>query len=385
MKRLFFFFMFFIFFTVTCYGMLSYKEMDTSSLMSSIPEDIDNQYGLISYGSTSENRAYPLQRILSETSLDTTDNMLEEFTYVYDDSIAEKLDLKLYMELEEDTVILEQYSFHNSMSEEEKYLNQSLASIYSRYLKKTNIPLQDPLWLIALGSVEYNYSNNPSGVIFSFPIDLNKASGDPNYLLSYDWTEVQRQEGNSAVLRRDGSSIGIFQITSGYGVNVDPVIPEEFGIIGSEKQRSDCWLSLGERPDSGDSIIWKPGVNGDRWSPADNANIIYAVYDSFLKQHPLSDKIDSKYEKAILLMWAHNRGVGIMDDEYYIEKTKQLAHYVPELKAFIEALKPVRFSRNSILRQKYESISSSATGGDNYPVMALMSYLITEYRYSGEW
>ncbi len=385
MKRLFFFLCFLSFFSVTCYGMLSYSEMDTSSLMSNIPEDNDNKYGLISYGSTSEDRVYSLPNILSGFSSDTAENKEEKFAYVYDDSIVEKLDLELYTELEESEISLEQYTFHSSVSEDEKYLNQSLASIYNRYLEKTDIPLKNPLWLIAIGSVEYNYSNNSPGVIFSFPVDVNKASTNPNYLLSYDWKEVQSLGGNSAVLRRDGSSIGIFQITSGYGVSVDPVIPEEFGIIGASEQRSDCWLSLGERPDSGDSIIWKPGVNGDRWSPADNANIIYATYDAFLKKHPLSNKITSDYEKAILFMWAHNRGVGIIDDEYYIEKAKELARYVPELKSFLETVKPVRFTRNSILRQKYESIANAATGGDKYPVMALMSYLITEYRYSGKW
>ncbi len=385
MKRLFFFLCFLSFFSVTCYGMLSSREMDTSSLMSNIPKDIDNKYGLISYGSTSEDRVYHLSNILSGFSSDVAEDKEEKFTYIYDDDIAEKLDLQLYVELEETEVSLDQYAFHSSMSEEEQYLNQPLISIYNRYLEKTDIPLRNSLWLIAIGSVEYNYTNNLPGIIFSFPVDVNVASTNPNYLLSYDWKEVQRLGGNSAVLRRDGSSIGIFQITSGYGVNVDPVIPEEFGIIGAEEQRSDCWLFLGERPDSGNSIIWKPGVNGDRWSPADNANIIYATYDTFLKKHPLSDKIVSDYEKAILFMWAHNRGIGIINDEYYIEKSKELARYVPELKSFLETLKPVRFTRNSILKQKYEFIADAVTDGDKYPVMALMSYLITEYRYSGKW
>lgn len=385
MKRFFLFLCFLSFSSVTCYGMLSSREMDISSLMSNIPEDIDNKYGLISHGSTSENRVYHLSNILSGFSSETVENEEMELAYIYDDSILEKLDLQLYTELEENEISLDQYTFHHSVNEEERYLNQSLASIYNRYLEKTDIPLKNPLWLIAIGSVEYNYSNNLPGIIFSFPVDVSAASGNPNYLLSYDWKEVQRLGGNSTVLRRDGSSIGIFQITSGYGVNVDPVIPEEFGIIGAENQRSDCWLSLGERPDSGGSIIWKPGVNGDRWSPADNANIIYATYDSFLKKYPLSNKISSDYEKAILFMWAHNRGVGIINDEYYIDKAKELALYVPELKSFLEAVRPIRFTRNSILKQKYESIANAATGGDKYPVMALMSYLITEYRYSGKW
>lgn len=382
MKRLFIFCsIFFILFSIRSYGMLFSAGIDEKSLLLGLPKSSDTAYSLISGGGEEDRKDVDL---IGGNIIPTENATI--INYIYDDTIGDKLDLSLYQQISNGNQTFGNYTMNSTMSDLEKNMNLSLASIYMHYLEKTEIPLKDPLWLIALGSVEYNYSANPYGIIFSFPVDLEMAKKNASYLLVYDWKEVQRQIGNSGVLRRDGSSIGIFQITSGYGANVNLVIPEEFGVLGAENgRRSDCWVTLGAAPDSGDEIIWKNGVNGDRWSPADNANIIYAVYDDFLDRNHLSPDLTTKYEKAILLMWAHNRGVGILNDSYYIQKSKDLALYVDELRTFIESYKPVRFSRSSIMKNKYQAIADNATNGDEYPVMALLSYLITEARYAGKW
>ena len=306
--------------------------------------------------------------------------------YFFDYSIIYKLDLSLSRTLYEHDSILQSYQFHYSVCDVAAALNITLASIYYRYLERTIIPVQNPLWLIALGSVEYNYPGNDQGLIFSFPVDMEAAAADPNYLLRYCWREVKRIGGDEAVLRRDGSSIGMLQITSGFGLNVDPVIPEEFGIFGSvEGRRTDVWVTLGDGTESGDSIIWHPGVNGDRWSPADNANIIYAVYDAALRRRPLSPYLMTKYEQVIILMWAHNRGMSILHNQSFIERSIALSAYVPRMREFATLHRPSRFTRSNIMMAEVRSIANSATGGDIFPVASLMSYIITEARFAGKW
>lgn len=361
---------------------------------------------------------------------------ISTFEYVYDDTIANKLDYTLEVEISSgitqstasstsngtststadfsnfsgDTtglsptelvayytssyndntandLVIKNYTYHSSMPVLQQNLNNTVASIYDRYIQETVIPLKDPLWLIAIGSVEYSYTSNDSDLIFSFPANMSKAASNPNYLLSYDWREVEDSFGRASVLRRDGSSIGILQITAGFASNVEPVIPADFGRIGAgDTPRTDVWVTLGACTDSGSSIIWKHGIDGDRWSPADNANITYAVFDRTIKNSPTCmDAYEGKYEQAIILMWGHNRGTGIIGQQSYIDRTKVLATYVPEMIAYIEQEKPSRFIRTTSMSAKVTEIANKATNGDKYPVMALMSYLITEARYSGRW
>lgn len=52
---------------------------------------------------------------------------------------------------------------------------------------------------------------------------------------------------------------------------------------------------------------------------------------------------------------------------------------------FINVEKPDRFIRTTSMMNKVTEIANKTTDGDKYPVMALMSYLITEARYEGRW
>lgn len=350
-------------------------------------------------GDSSVIEARPEGQMLSDSGrMDAFGNMLssfkglveidsEIFEYVYDYSIADRLDLADYHEIISNELVLADYTYTPEMLAVAQELNTTLASIYMRYIEKSDLPLKDPLWFIAIGSIEYNYTINDPHLIFSLPADLEAAKNSANYLLEYDWREVQRIGGDSAVLRRDGSSIGLFQLTGGYGVGYSPIIPEDFGIIGNTKEdrRSDCWLTLGDGNNSGAAIVWKPGVDGDRWSPADCANLMCGVYTSYLKNKPFPPELGDKYEQAILLMWSHNRGVGIINNSTYIFRSKALAEAVPELLTFVEEVKPIRFMRTATLMNKVRELADRYTDGEQYPVMALMSYLITECRYSGKW
>lgn len=211
-------------FTFTCNAMLSSPgSVNEDLLISGRGDSVPLEGSLLSNFTESDttmlSNATESDTTLLSVGLDTSEEAVllsggekekpedaPEFTYkyIYDTSVADRLDLSLDTEVVSGALAIGDYSFHSSMGETQKSLNLTLASIYDKYVQETNIPLKDPLWLIAIGSVEYNYSTNDSGLIFSFPVNITKASSDPNYLLAYDWREVQDSFGTSAVLRRDG-------------------------------------------------------------------------------------------------------------------------------------------------------------------------------------
>lgn len=207
-------------------------------------------------------------------------------------------------------------------------------------------------------------------------------------MLSYNWRIVQAMLGDNAVIRRTGGAIGPFQLESFFGKGVEPIVPEEFGIIGSEEQRQDCWVTLGANPGSGTSIIWQQGTYADRWSIADCANQTLAVYDETLRKVDgkcALTELDNRYKQVTMLMWAHNRGTGILGNYQYKEKVEKLCdNYLEELKTLIYNTKPERFTRNGIYMNKVNQICREI-GCDQYPVMSLISYIIVEARYSGMW
>jgi len=311
----------------------------------------------------------------------------QEIDVINAEEILAKLDLSASEEIPDFDYVIKNYTYRNDMAEVYRNINDDAVSVIDRYMQKTSyIPLKDPLWFLAIGAVEYNRGND-SDIICSWPVDTEKYKEDSGYMLGYSWKEVQRRYGNSAVTGRTGGAIGPFQMESFYGKGVSPVIPDEFGIIGSAQQRSDCWVELGACTDSGSSIIWQPGTYADRWSIADAANLCLGVYDESLRKvngKCALTELDNKYEQAAFLMWAHNRGTGILGKTEYKEKVKKICLHLDELKDVIYRVKPDRFTRTGEIMNTVKRIASESDC-DTYPVMALASYLIVEARYSGVW
>lgn len=357
--------------------------------MSSDVKRIDGKGGLLSAFEVEDNALLSVNEFDGSglMSGDTIVNPFDftVFDYIYDQSVVQNLDLSPEKDVGFDTTLDVKYA--SNIQTLEQQLNSTMLSIFDKYVSASAIPTKDPLWLMALCAVEYGSHATNDNLIFTLPVNMDKASQDPNYLLTYDWTEVRDSFGLSSVLARDGSSIGPLQLTAGFANNVSAVIPEDFGVIGSVSgTRSDAWVTLGDCKDSGTSIIWKPGVNGDRWSPSDMANITYGVYDYTIKASPTCmDAYIGKYEQAIILMWGHNRGTGIINRDSYRERTKALATCVEEMREFLYELQPTRFSRTTAMMAKVKDIANRTTDGDQYPVMGLMSYLIMEARYNGLW
>ncbi|MBR1444779.1 MAG: hypothetical protein IJ583_14755 [Firmicutes bacterium] len=304
------------------------------------------------------------------------------------DEILSELDLSSSDEILDFDYVIKEYNYRSDMQEVYKNINNDAISVIDRYMQKTSyIPLKDPLWFFALGAVEYNYYANDPDIICSWPIDVEAYKADPNYMLGYNWKDIQKRLGNAAVVSRTGGAIGPFQMESFYGKNSSPVIPSEFGLIGSSEQRSDCWVELGACTDSGSSIIWQKGTYADRWNIADAANLCLGVYDETLRRvngKCALTEFNDKYEQAVFLMWAHNRGTGILGDREYKKKVEAICTHIDELKEVIYKLKPNRFTRSENLMAPIKKIANES-GSDNYPVMALASYLIVEARYSGAW
>jgi len=281
------------------------------------------------------------------------------------------------------------YTFRPGMGETYMKLNNDAAAIINRYMERAHyIPVKDPLWFLAIGAVEYNYRENESDIIFSWPTDTYEARRNPDYLLNYNWREVQRIGGDSLVTRRTGGAIGAFQLESFFGVGTEPLTPEEFGLIGSidGQPRTDCWIELGSNPGAGTCIIWKQGTYADRWSIADAANQTLAVYNETIRRsrHTELDNLQCRYGKITLLMWAHNRGTGLLGKESARQSVEKILERKHELVELVELHRPDRFARQSVFMDKAREISEYA-GCDTYPVMALMSYLIMERRYAGHW
>lgn len=281
------------------------------------------------------------------------------------------------------------YIFREDMDKIYQRINIDAVNVIDRYMSKTKfIPVKDPLWFLAIGAVEYGYYNpDNNDIICSWSIDVSDYEKDENYMLAYNWCIVQEMLGDDAVTRRNSGAIGPFQLESFFGKGVEPVIPEEFGIIGSTEQRQDCWVALGESPGNGTSIIWQQGTYADRWSIADSANQTLAVYDETLRRvngNCALTELDDKYEQVTMLMWAHNRGTGILGNYAYKEKVEKICGYLDELKKLVYDTKSSRFTRNSLYMQKLNEICREV-GCDQYPVLSLLSYLIVEARYSGRW
>lgn len=303
------------------------------------------------------------------------------------EEILSSLDLRETEEVLNYDYVIKNYTYRSDMQDVYRQINDDAISVIDRYMQKTNfIPVKDSLWFMALGAVELNYSNS-SDIICSWPIDINDYKETYDYLLSYNWKTAQSIIGTNGVTRRTGGAIGPFQIESFFGKGVNPVIPEEFGLIGSSESRQDCWVSLGGCTDSGSSIIWQQGTYADRWSIADSANICLGVYDETLRRvngKCALTELDNKYEQVVYLMWAHNRGTGILNNREYMEKSKKVCTYLDEIIDLIYDIKPNRFTRSSEIMKTVNKICNEV-GCDEYPAMSLVSYLILEARYSGAW
>jgi len=281
------------------------------------------------------------------------------------------------------------YTFRSGMGETYTKLNNDAAAIINRYMERaTYIPVRDPLWFLAIGAVEYNYRENDNDIIFSWPVDTFVARTNSDYLINYNWREVQRIGGNDLVTRRTGGAIGAFQLESFFGANTDPLIIDDFGLIGSVdgQPRTDCWLDLGASPGSGTDIIWKQGTYADRWSIADATNQTLAVYNETIRRAGTTelDRLSDRYGKITLLMWAHNRGTGLLGRESARESVEKILEFKDELELLVWQHQPTRFARQEFFMSRAREIADYA-GCDTYPVMALISYMVVTNRYAGHW
>jgi len=364
---------------------------DRSALMSAVPADsTDERQGILSAPVSGENDntgllSYPSNGLLPglyNQEYDFDFNELQWDTGMFDISITSPLNA-----LEELQPM--SYAYRPGMGETYIKLNNDAASIINRYMERAHyIPVKDPLWLLAIGAVEYNYRENESDIIFSWPVDTFAARDNPDYLLNYNWREVRRIGGDDLVTRRTGGAIGPFQMESFFGANTEPLIPDDFGLIGSidGQPRTDCWLELGGNPGTGTDIIWKQGTYADRWSIADAANQTLAVYNETIRRSGLTelDNLPDRYGKVTLLMWAHNRGTGLLGSESARESVEKILEYKDELELLVWQHQPSRFARQEYFMSRATEISSYA-GCDTYPVMALISYMVVENRYAGRW
>ena len=340
----------------------------------------------------------PDEPVIKEENKDYSDS-LENDLKAFDIDIIEedlsdidvdisKLDLTPRVEMTETPVYSDDLivKYANGVSATAQAANTDALSIINHYMEKCDyIPLKDPKWVLALGSIEYAYYPNRSDIIFSWPIDINTyKSGD---MLSYDYNYVKQHWGTEALYHRTGGAIGPFQCESFFGEGVSPVIPEEFGLIGTDgSTRKDCWIEVGSNPPGGTDITWKAGTHADRWSIADASNQILGVYNETMRRtnHQAEIYNMSKYEQAVLLMWGHNYGTGIINQQSRIDTSKEIAKYRDEIYQVISRMKPDRFSRQAELMTVVDRICDEV-GCPQYPVMGLVSYMIVEARYNGEW
>ncbi len=297
-------------------------------------------------------------------------------------SIPYELDINSYEEIKY------KYKYRKGMEQLYCKANDEVAEIIMRYMDKASyIPLKNPYWLIAIMAIEFNYRENEKDFIFAFPVDSNAIKSNEDYFWNYNWKEVQRIGGNSLVTRRTGGAIGMLQLESFFAENVNPLISGDFGRVGSDSLRQDCYIELGDNAGSGSSIHWKHGNHADRWSLADATNITLAVYNETLRRvngKSELNNLDNTYAKAILLMWSHNRGTGLLGQADKRQCVENIMLSFDTLKNLIYKNKPSRFSRQAYLMPTIERIAKES-GCDEYPVMSLASYIITEARYNGEW
>lgn len=361
------------------------------ALMSAVPADAKNErQSLLSAPTIDENDSSGLLSYPSNVTLPGGEKNEYDFDFNSNQWNTELFDISITSPLS----ALEElqpmsYTYRPGMGETYMKLNDDAVSIINRYMERAPyIPVKDPLWFLAIGAVEYNYRENESDIIFSWPVDTFAARNNPEYLLNYNWREVQRIGDNDLVTRRTGGAIGAFQLESFFGANTEPLIPDDFGIIGSVdgQPRTDCWLELGASPGTGTDIIWKQGTYADRWSIADAANQTLAVYNETIKRAGLTelDNLPDKYGKVTLLMWAHNRGTGLLGQASARESVEKILDFKDELELLVWQHQPSRFARQEYFMSKAREISSYA-GCDTYPVMALISYLVVENRYAGHW
>lgn len=280
------------------------------------------------------------------------------------------------------------YKYRKNMEALYCKANDAVAEIIMHYMDKASyIPIKTPYWLIAIMSIEYNYKENEKDFIFSFPVDAKAIKNNQNYFWNYNWKEVQRLGGNSLVTRRTGGAIGMLQLESFFAENVSPLIVEDFGKIGADVIRQDCYIELGENVGNGTSIYWKHGSYADRWSLADAVNITLAVYNETLKRvngKSELNNLNNDYSKATMLMWAHNRGTGLLGQADKRQCVENIMLHFNTIKNLIYKYQPNRFSRQSYLMPIIEEIAEKSEC-DTYPVMCLASYIITEARYNGQW
>lgn len=325
----------------------------------------------------------PLTDIADELDIQVVTESLEDIT-----ADISKIDINPYDEIVQAPIYTDDlsYKYHSSMSKKAQDANTDTLALINHYMEKAAyIPVRDPKWVIALGAIEYNYVSQDPGLIFSWPIDLNTYSND--VLLGYNWQYIRDHYGDDAVYRRTGGAIGPLQCESFFGEGVTPIIPEEFGLIGTNgTARTDCWTYYGSNPGSGTDITWKYGTKADRWSVADATNLTLGVYNETMRRTNYQAEIYnmSKYEQITLLMWGHNAGTGIINQRSRIDIAKEIATHRDEIYEVISRVKPSRFTRSSQLLPTINKIAGEV-GCPDYPVMSLMSYMIVEARYNGEW
>lgn len=361
---------------------------ESEALMSAVPNLDNGRQSILSAAVTDENEGFGILSYSDSEALQGFDEYDFDFNDIQWDmdvfDIAISSPLSTLEELQPMN-----YTYRPGMGETYIKLNNDAVSIINRYMEKAQyIPVKDPLWFLSIGAVEYNYRANESDIIFSWPVDTFAARDNPDYLLNYNWREVQRIGGDDLVTRRTGGAIGPFQLESFFGANTDPLIRDEFGLIGSVdgQPRTDCWLELGANPGTGTDIIWKQGTYADRWSIADATNQTLAVYNETIRRSGSTelDNLPDRYGKATMLMWAHNRGTGLLGWKSARESVEKILEFKDELEALVWQYQPSRFARQEYFMSKAREISDYA-GCDTYPVMALISYLIVENRYAGHW
>lgn len=381
-----------VFSNSVCAGLMSELSENESSLISSHNTEDSLLLSNTANETESENNKQNNNVLISDTEITLEDIINYNYSNIEElnaDEILRKLDLTASSEVYYYDYVIKNYTYRNDMAEVCKKINDDAISVIDRYIQKTKyIPLKDPLWFLAIGAVEYNsgeYGNKD--IICSWPVNIEDYQNNPKYMLGYNWRNVEKYLGTEAVTRRTGGAIGPFQLENFFGKGVSPVIPEEFGIIGSSQQRTDCWVDLGSCVASGSSIIWQQGTYADRWNIADSANLCFGVYDTTLKKvggKCALTELESKYEQAVFLMWAHNRGTGILGNNKYKEKVQKICGYIDEIMEIIYKIKPYRFTRRAEFKDIAEKIGAEVNC-DVYPIYSLISYLIVEARYTGAW
>lgn len=248
------------------------------------------------------------------------------------------------------------------------------------------IPVDTPLWLLAVINVEMSGLWDEKGLYLNIPIDLGKASEE--YMWAYDWHDAEDLLGNK-VYHRSGGAIGPMQIESFYGKGISPIIPSEFGTVGltDGSFRSDVWLEYGINPGGKGNIQWELGLVADRWSLADSLNITVGHTNTALARLPNDAafySLNEPYEMETLMMWSHNRGTQLLSSDKYIEMTRKIVDKIDVLDAAVVLYKDERYDRQRHYDKAIQEVCEYS-GADSYPVMSLVSYLILEHRYSGEW